>query len=130
MTLLIPYLVFPGSCREALHFYKEVFNGEILKMDTFEHMPMELTDEEKNRIFDSEFSAGSLQFKASDDLSAYPVTRGTNVSMFLICQDSHERRRIFEALSEEGKIIFPLDDEFGMCTDKFGIQWMLTLNDE
>ena len=99
MTLLIPYLVFPGNCREALQFYAKVFHGEILKMDTFEGIPMEMPEEEKSRIFDSEFSAGNLHFKASDDLSEFPVKTGTNVSMFLICSDPHERSRIFRALA-------------------------------
>ncbi len=130
MTLLIPYLVFPGNCREALEFYAQVFKGEILKMDTFGDFPMDISEEEKSRIFDSEFSAGNLHFKASDDLSEFPVKTGTNISMFLICHDAEERVRIFKALSSEGKILFPLDENFGMCADKFGVQWMFTLNDE
>ena len=37
---LFPYLGFPGNCEEALNFYKEVFNGEIVQLSRYGESPM------------------------------------------------------------------------------------------
>jgi PhnB protein len=44
-----------------------------------------------------------------------------------------EATRLFTALSAGGKITMPLQDMFwgayyGSCTDKFGVQWMVNVN--
>jgi PhnB protein len=44
--------------------------------------------------------------------------------------DQAEVKRIFSALAEGGSIQMPLDKTFwsplfGMCTDKFGVAWMV-----
>lgn len=124
---MIPYIVFSGNCRNALEFYRGVFNGEIVSMITFENSPIPVESENKSRIFDSEFKAGGIRFKASDDLPNHSVNRGTNFSLFVSFSDKLERIGIFNALSQDGQILFPLDDNFGMVKDKFGIQWMLSL---
>jgi DNA-binding transcriptional ArsR family regulator len=41
-----------------------------------------------------------------------------------------ETKRLFDALSEGGKVTMPMEDRFwgayfGECTDKYGINWML-----
>lgn len=125
-TFLIPYIVFSGDCRAALEFYKEVFAGEIISITTFEHSPIPVDKECINRIFDSEFKADGIHFKASDDLPDHSVKAGTNFSLFVSFTDKSERAEVFNKLSLHGHILFPLDDHFGMVKDKFGIQWMLT----
>lgn len=124
---LIPYLVFSGNCRNALEFYQKVFSGEIISMITFENSPVQVEMENKNRIFDSEFKADEIHFKASDDLPNHLVNKGTNISLFISFTDISEREEIFRALSQDGQILFQLDKNFGMVKDKFGIQWMFTV---
>jgi PhnB protein len=46
--------------------------------------------------------------------------------------DEPEVRRLFAALSEGGSVMMPLGPTFwsplfGMCTDKFGVNWMLSV---
>lgn len=124
---MIPYIVFSGDCRTALEFYENIFEGKIVSMTTFENSPITVAGENKNRIFDSEFESGGIHFKASDDLPDHSVNRGTNFSLFVSFSDKTERKDIFNALSQDGQILFPLDDNFGMVKDKFGIQWMLVM---
>ena len=120
-----PYLMFPGTCRQALEFYKNCFNGEIVMMQTFEESPVDVPEEFKNRIFNSEFRADNLCFMASDDLPGNEVKIGSNFALFVIFSDKIEKEKVFNKLSEGGKVLFPMEENFGMLVDKFGIQWML-----
>jgi len=125
MAGIIPYLVFPGTCKEAMKFYAQVLNGEIISMKTFIDSPIEVPNDYQNRIFDSELNAEKIRIKASDDLPNHSVTIGNNISLFITFSDKAFREEVFKKLSESGKILFPLEKDFGMVKDKFDIQWML-----
>ena len=45
MTSIVSYLVFPGTCGEAMDFYKESRNGEITLMQTFGDSPVDVPEE-------------------------------------------------------------------------------------
>ena len=36
----IPYLAFDGNCREAIHFYCDLFGGRIVSITTYGETPM------------------------------------------------------------------------------------------
>jgi PhnB protein len=47
--------------------------------------------------------------------------------------DVADARRVFDALSENGQVQVPLGESFfspafGMCTDRFGIPWMVMVD--
>lgn len=130
MKTLMPYIIFSGNCEEALNFYKESLNGEVTKIQRYAESPMfsnssDISDADKQRIFDSEFNAEGLVFKASDDLPNHPVSQGSNVCLFLHFSDNSELEKVFKSFSEEGQVLFPLNNNFGMLVDKFSIRWML-----
>ena len=46
--------------------------------------------------------------------------------------DDQDLRRYWEQLADGGTVMMPLEkqmwgDEFGMCTDRFGISWMVNI---
>ena len=125
MANLIPYLVFSGNCKEAMELYANVLNGDITAITTFEKSPIDVPPEFNNRIFDCELKAGNFRFKASDDLPNHSVKSGSNFSLFLSFADKKEKETVFNKLSQGGNVLFPLDDNFGMLRDRFGIQWMI-----
>lgn len=125
MTQQIPYLVFPGNCKEAMPFYASVFGGKVTMMQTFGESPIPVPDGLEGRIFNSEIKANGIHLRASDDLPGHEVTPGTNISLQVIFDEEENKRNAFEALSEGGKVLFPITDNFGMLRDRFGIQWML-----
>ena len=45
MKKLNPYLMFSGNCKEAMTFYKECLDGEIVSMETFENSPVDVPNE-------------------------------------------------------------------------------------
>lgn len=125
MAQLLPYIVFPGTCKEAMEFYAETLNGEITMMQTFAASPMEIPEALQSRIFNSELKAGGIHFKASDDLPGHEVKVGTNISLFVVFPDKPAKEEAFNKLADGGKVLFPLDDNFGMLKDKYGVQWMV-----
>lgn len=125
MTSIIPYLVFSGNCKEAMKFYAEILGGEITVMQTFGDSPIDVPVEFQGRIFNSELRATDLRLKASDDLPNHPVSVGSNISLFLLYSDKNVQTEVFNKLSEGGKVLFPIENSFGMLKDKYNIQWMI-----
>jgi PhnB protein len=125
MQSIIPYLVFPGTCREAMAFYSSIFNGEITVMQTFGESPIEVSDEQSNRIFNSELKSDLLVIKASDNLPAYETKTGNHISLYLTFANQADQENAFQKLADKGKVLFPINNGFGMLSDRYGVQWML-----
>lgn len=127
MQEALPYLIFPGTCREALQFYETCLEGEITSIQTVGEapMPMEVPAEHAHRIFDSEFRAENFRMKASDDMPGHEVAEGSNFAIFLIFNDSDKQQTVFNKLAEGGQVQFPLENNFGMLVDQYRVQWML-----
>jgi PhnB protein len=54
------------------------------------------------------------------------------MSMSLTGENDEELKTYFKQLSAGGQVTMPMSkqvwgDEFGMCTDKFGIGWMVNI---
>ncbi len=133
MKQLSPYLTIPGRCEEALNFYKECLGGEIISMETFAESKsqMKIPEEYKSKIIHSEFKAEEIYFMASDGRPGYSEEEArSNIALSINFSDEDEQEKVFNALSQGGKISMPLQNtfysrKFGMFEDKFGIQWML-----
>jgi PhnB protein len=59
--------------------------------------------------------------------------QGNNFSISINAETKEEADRLFYGLSNDGKVTMPLDntfwgDYFGMWTDKFGVNWMVSFN--
>jgi len=131
-TKLNPYLNFKSNARQAMDFYKSVFGGE-LKMSTFKEFHASQSPSEDNLIMHAELNAGDgLAFFASDTPERVEFRPGTNISMSLSGENEEELKTYFKKLSAGGKVTMPLEkamwgDTFGMCTDRFGIGWMVNI---
>jgi PhnB protein len=70
---------------------------------------------------------------ASDTPPGMEHSGGSDISVSLSGDDADELRGYFAKLAEGGSVTMPLEkqiwgDEFGMCVDPFGIQWMVNIN--
>ena len=134
MAKLVPYIFFYGRCEEALEFYKGVFGGSYEAMRVSDSpMASEMPPEAANSVMHSSFTADGVAFMASDgrDVKTVDPDAG-NVSMALSYEDAPEGERIFNGLAAGGKVGMPIapafwGGRFGMLTDKFGTEWMVTL---
>lgn len=124
------YLTFNGNCKDAMTFYKSVFGGE-LQIMPFEGNPgtENLSAEDKTRTMHSQLEAEGIMLMASDSFPGHPVTIGSNVTINMNFTDENEQTTVFNAISAGGHVIMPLEitfwgARFGMCSDKFGVNWM------
>ena len=129
---LNPYLNFTDNTREAMEFYRAVFGGK-LDLRTFKEYHASQDPAEDNKIMHSVLEADNgITFMASDTPNGMEYRAGTNMSMSLTGDNEAELTAYFEKLSNGGMVVMPLGkaawgDSFGMCTDKFGIQWLVNI---
>ncbi|MCA9457455.1 MAG: VOC family protein [Nitrospira sp.] len=135
MQSLIPYLMFDGNCEEAIHFYKDIFDGEIPYMGRFGDGQMEdVPEEAKNRVMHSTLNFRGGTIMASDTMPGAPFTsdgKGNQIHLSLGFDKLDKLASTFDDLKEGGKVTMELQDtfwgdRFGMITDRFGISWMLS----
>jgi PhnB protein len=129
---LNPYISFSGTARQAMEFYRGVFGGE-LTLSTYGESGMgDGPAADKIMHAQLETPAG-YTLMASDTPPGMDTTVGTNISVSLSGDDVDELRGYFEKLSDGGTVTMPLEkqvwgDEFGMCTDRFGVTWLVNIS--
>ncbi|KAB1141532.1 VOC family protein [Streptomyces luteolifulvus] len=126
---LNPYLSFGGDARQAMEFYKEVFGGT-LKLNTYgEYGQKDTPDADKIMHAMLETSNG-FTLMGADAPPGMELTPGSNFAVSVSGDDDAELRGYWEQLSAGGSVSVPFEkqmwgDVFGMCTDRFGIAWMV-----
>jgi PhnB protein len=130
-TTLNPYIGFKDTARPALEFYKDVFGGE-LTMSTFGEFGAG-DGEAGNGIMHGQLQTEQgFTLMAADTPPGMDYQEGSSISISLSGDDSEELRRWWDRLSADGAVPVPLEaqpwgDEFGMCTDRFGVTWMVNI---
>ena len=128
---LNPYISFDNSTRQAMEYYRDVFGGN-LTMNTFgEFGQADSPDADKIMHSQLETDTG-FTLMASDTPAGMPRNPGDTITISLSGDDADALRGYWEKLSDGGSVTMPLEkqmwgDEFGMCTDRFGIPWMVNI---
>ena len=131
-SILNPYISFKDNARTAMEFYKTVFGGK-LTMSTFKEYHASKDPKEDDLIMHAELRADNgIVFMASDTPARMEYHPGNNISMSISGDDEAEIKDYFQKLSAGGMVTMPLEkaiwgDSFGMCTDKFGINWLVNI---
>ncbi len=139
MTAVNVYLNFDGNCEEAFNFYKSVFGGEFPYIGRFKEMPPQegmppMSAEAGEKIMHVSLQISKETAIMGSDTGgewAPSFVKGNNFSISISCDDKSEAERIFNGLSSGGTVSMPLaktfwSELFGMITDKFGINWMMS----
>lgn len=131
------YLNFPGTTADAFAFYASVFGTTIGMSQTFGETAFipNVPEHAKNKIMHIQLPiTESVHLMGSDVVEGFgpPTTFGNNFNISLVADDRAEADRIFAALAEGGAVGMPLANApwgsyFGMCTDRFGVGWMVSL---
>ena len=135
MALINPHVNFNGNAEDAFNFYKSVFGGEFAKIIRFKDLASAewpVPENEANKIMHIALPVGKNFLMAND----VPESMGrTNENenrskIFISAESRKEADKLFNGLSEGGKIEIPMADGpfgayFGMFRDKFGIEWMV-----
>ncbi len=130
---LNPYISFNNNAREAMEFYKTVFGG-ILELSTFGESGMTDHGVKPDGIMHATLIADNgITLMGADSVTGMrEYLPGTNMSISLSGDNTEELTGYYNALVSGGKVEQPLvkapwGDTFGMCTDKFGIFWMVNI---
>ena len=142
MTTVNVYLNFNGNCEEAFNFYKSVLGGEFSYVGRFKDMPpqegMPMPEEMGNKIMHISLPLSKETMLMGSDTGgewAASFIRGNNFSISINTDSKENADRLFNGLSAGGKVTMPLADTFwgdyfGMFEDKFGINWMISFNQQ
>ncbi len=141
MAIINIYLHSEGNTEEAFNFYKSIFGGEFATFLRYNDIPdqsgfPEVSEDEKEKIMHVALSIGKENvLMGADTLKSmrHEINRGNNFSIYISTASRKETERIFNGLAEGGKVTMPLgktfwSEYFGMCSDKFGIQWMVNFD--
>jgi PhnB protein len=140
VTTVNPALVFDGNCEEAFHFYRSVFGGNFSYIGKFSEMPTEngqpVPAEIANRIMHVALPISKetmlIGNDSADGFGPGPATvYGNNFTISINAATKNEADRLFHELSAGGSATMPMMNTFwgsyfGVLTDKFGINWMIS----
>jgi PhnB protein len=131
---LNPYISFDNNARQAMEFYRNVFGGD-LTMNTFGEFG-QADSPDADKIMHSQLETDSgFTLMASDTPAGMQRNPGDTITISLSGDDADSLRGYWEKLSDGGTVTMPLEkqmwgDEFGMCTDKFGVPWMVNVTQQ
>ena len=130
-----PYLFFEGRTEEAIEFYKKALGAKAEMVMRFKDSPEGQTPPgSENKVMHASFRVGDTHVMASDGMCAgKPSFQGFSLSVE--ARDEQHAKRMFEALAEGGKVQQPLiktffSPKFGMLADKFGMNWMVLVEQQ
>lgn len=124
--------MFNGKCEEALHYYKDIFNGEISSIMRYKESPYPMAEspDSSNMVMHATFKFRDNTIMASDNIESN-FKKGNNCHLSILADDEDEAYALFKSLANDGSVTMPFDvvfwgGKFGMVTDKYGINWMIS----
>lgn len=117
------HLMFEGRAQEAMDLYVSLFDSSKIG---------EVQRYENGTVMQAEFYLGNHEFIFFDSPISHDFTFTPATSIFVDVESTAELEKVFEVLSQDGKVYMPLGDygfsqQFGWATDRFGVSWQLNL---
>ena len=124
-----PFLMFQGDAEKAMTFYVSLF-PEAKVLDVKRYGPGEAGPE--GSIMQARFVLQNQVVMCIDSPIKHAFTFTPSFSFFVTCETEDEIQRFYEALSEGGGTLMPLDNygfsrKFGWVNDRFGVSWQINL---
>ena len=116
MSRIIPHLWYSDKAEEAAAFYASVLPNS--KVDSVTALPADTPSGPPGTVKVVEFTLLGQPFMA---ISAGPLDSFNHAVSFLVeCEDQNEVDRLWDALSEGGKI-----ERCGWLKDRYGLSWQI-----
>ena len=131
MAQLETYIFFDGNCAEAMRYYEKTLGGKMEMLMKHSEAPgMSVDPAMADRIIHARLDIGGRKLMASDSMVGKPIGGSKGFSLSLSYPTPEEAKKIFDALSEGGRVTMPMTETFwakafGMTVDKYGISWMV-----
>lgn len=128
------YLFFDGRCEEALEFYRKAAGAEVTMLMRFKESPEPagVQPGSEDKVMHCSFRIGETEVLASDGMCAGNANF-QGFSLALQVKTEAEAKRLFAALGEGGQVQMPLtktffSQAFGIVADRFGMSWMVLVD--
>ena len=124
-----PYIAFKGNAKEAIEFYKDALDAEVLFSQSYGESPKAEMGP-ADAIMHATIKVVDSHIMMCDDMRPEAASTAGNISLAIGLNDTDTAKKFFNNLAQGGTITMPLDktfwaEAFGMLTDKFGINWMV-----
>ena len=133
MLRCTPFLLFDGTCAEAMTFYHECLGGEltITKLGD-SSMKDQLPPDKHERIINAHLKSGDIDISATDWMAspAFEPVQGNTFAIFVVGEGHAELKAVFDklAVGADKERLQELHDlpigMYGQFYDRFGIQWI------
>lgn len=137
-----PYLFFDGCCEQALQYYQQALDAEVISLLRYEDNPDPIPADAQEpghtvppgwetKIMNASFRIGETLLMASDGFGNDRVEGGAKgFALALNVLEASQADRYFASLAEGGKVDMPLgktfwSPRFGALTDKFSVSWLI-----
>lgn len=131
---LIPYITMDGNAKEAIEFYEEALDAQLLFIQTFGEMPenpdFPIPAEVKERVGHATLKVGETELMFSDTFPGSPFSSGNQVSICITTDSVEQAQKMFDALQQGGQVGMPLQEThfspaYGNVADKFGVTFQM-----
>ena len=126
---ITPFLMFVGQAEEATNFYMRLFpRSHVHRIEKYD----ETGPGKPGSIKTAVFEVSGTQIMCIDSPVPHAFSFTPSFSLFVDCQTREEVDNLFQALSQNGKVLMPLGNYgfskwFGWTSDRFGVSWQLNL---
>lgn len=133
-----PYLSFYGQAEAALKFYEKALGAKTMFMMRFKDAPPNpdypVTPEVADKIMHASFTIGDSMLMCSDGDCRNTSGTHSGYALSLNPATVDEGKKLFDALAEDGNVTMTFQKTFwalgfGMVKDRFGVQWMVNVED-
>jgi PhnB protein len=124
MSELNAYLIFDGTCAQAMRFYERTLGGT-LEMMTLGQSPIaaQTPPGSADRILRARLVMGDRMLMASDSMAGRPYEGMKGFSLSLIYATVVETQPVFNAWADGGQVTMALQKTF--WAEAFGTPWMV-----
>jgi len=128
---LNPYVNFKEDAREAMTFYQSVLGGE-LTINTFAEFRASEDPAEQDKVMHSQLETpDGFTLMASDTPNSMEAGERGGFAVTINGDDEEKLQGFWDGLGEGGTVVMPYEiapwgDRFGMVTDRFGVEWMVS----
>lgn len=134
-----PYLFFEGRCEEAIEFYRKALGAQVEMLMRFKDSPEPpqpgmVPPGSENKIMHASVRIGDARLLMSDG-HCQGNARFAGFSLTVTAANEAEADRLFAALGDGGEVRLPLtktffSPRFGMLADRFGVGWMVIVDND
>ena len=127
MKQIIPE-VYVKDAQNALTFYEELFGGRVKNLQMSDELKM--FKDQKGKVVHAELHINPRCVLYFADIFDERRKKTGNMTLMLHMESMAEIQRIYDVLSQNGKVGMPLQETFwgayhAIVTDKFGAPWAL-----